>query len=125
MATFGKILTKIFGSRNDRLLKRYRRIVEQVAAMEEKVQAMTDEQLRERTLELHLGLTVGNKASDVPALKSEEVMPEAFAIVREAMDRNIGIRSIFSPEEGEFVVKFDPSKLDPKGRALYDEVQQR
>jgi preprotein translocase subunit SecA len=125
MATIGKILTKIFGSRNDRLLKRYRRIVEQVAAIEEKVQAMTDEQLRERTLELHLGLTVGNKASDKPALKSEDVMPEAFAIVREAMDRNIGIRSIFAPEEGEFVVKFDLSRLDAEGRRLYDEVQQR
>ncbi len=125
MATIGKILTKIFGSRNDRLLKRYRRIVEQVAAMEEKIQAMTDEQLRARTLELHLGLTVGKKASDAAALRSEDVMPEAFAIVRESMDRNIGIRSIFAPEEGEFAVKFDPSKLDDEGRRLYDEVQQR
>src|SRR5919108_433466 len=45
MPNVGKILTKIFGSRNDRLLKRYRRIVEQVNAMEPKVRAMTDEQI--------------------------------------------------------------------------------
>ena len=125
MATIGKLLTKIFGSRNDRLLKRYQRIVDQINAMEPKVQAMSDEQLRARTLELHLGLTAGPKPSDKPTLKPADVMPEAFAIIREAMDRNIGIRTIFNPEEGEFVVKFDPSRLDDKGRRLYDEVQQR
>ena len=83
--------------------------------MEEKVQAMSDEQLRARTLELHLGLTAGPKASDKPTLKPADVMPEAFAIIREAMDRNIGIRTIFSPEEGEFVVKFDPDPARRRG----------
>src|SRR5687768_18239052 len=120
--TVGKVLTKIFGSRNERLLKRYTRIVAQVNAMEPKVQAMTDEQLRARTQELRAGLSGPNAT-----LRSAEVLPEAFAIVRESMDRNIGIRQIFNPEEDEFTatVKFDPSRLDPAGRALYEDVQKR
>ena len=58
-------------------------------------------------------------------LTREQVMPEAFAIIREAMDRNIGIRSIFSPDLGEFQAKFDPGQLDPDARKIFDEVQQR
>ena len=54
-----KVLTKIFGSRNERLLKRYRRIVDQINSFEPKVQAMTDEQLRARAQELRKGLTSG------------------------------------------------------------------
>ena len=56
-AAFGKFLTKIFGSRNERLLKRYRTIVARVAEMEPKVQAMSDDELRARTAELREGLT--------------------------------------------------------------------
>ena len=41
-------------------------------------------------------------------------MPEAFAIIRESMDRHIGIRNIFNPDDAEFQVKFDPDKLDDK-----------
>ena len=51
-----KVLTKVFGSRNDRLIKRYRKIVEQINAQEPKIQQMTDEQLRQRTVELHEGV---------------------------------------------------------------------
>ena len=98
--TVAKVLTTVFGSRNDRLLKRYHRIVDQVNALEPKIAEMSDTQLRDRTMELRTLLT-GGKA------RSVDVMPEAFAIIRESMDRNIGIRTIFSTEEGEFVVKFD------------------
>ena len=111
MATVGKVLTKIFGSRNERLLKRYRGIVADVNALEPKVQAMTDRQLRERTQELREGLTSGK-------LRSVEVLPEAFAIMRESMDRHIGIRSIFNPEE-----HFDPDQLDDEMLQAYDDVQ--
>ena len=111
--TFGKVLTKVFGSRNERLIKRYRRIVEQVNAMEGKIAALTDEQLRARTQELRAGLTSGS-------LKSAAVMPEAFAIVRESMDRHIGIRQIFNPEEN-----FDPDRFDDEHLELYDSVQRR
>src|SRR4030081_235859 len=97
---FNKILTKVLGSRNERLLKKYWRRVEAINAIEPKIQAMSDDQLRERTLELHDGL-LDKK------LTKEEVLPEAFAIIREAMDRNIGIRQIFSTEQSEFQAKFD------------------
>src|SRR5690349_1674170 len=99
--TVSKVLTKIFGSRNERLLKRYRRIVDQVNQLESKVNEMSDQQMRDRTRELHEGLTTGK-------LHSTDVMPEAFAIVRESMDRHIGIRQIFNPEEDPMAPKFDP-----------------
>ena len=120
-----KLLVKVFGSRNDRLLKRYRKLADDVAAMEPKAQQMTDEQLRARTLELHTGLTAGETDDDKPTLRPEEVIPEALAIVREAMDRNIGIRQIFNPDEAELGTKFDTSRLDESARKLYFDVQQR
>ena len=103
----GKILVKLFGSRNDRLLKRYWKLVDQVNAEEEKVRQMSDEQLRARTLELHLGLVGDPATGSKPSLRSEDVRAEALAILREAMDRNIGIRQIFNPEEDEMGVRFD------------------
>src|SRR5580658_8730714 len=111
--TFAKALTKVFGSRNERLLKRYHRAVEQVNAMEPKIQALTDPQLRERTQEIRAGLVAGK-------LKSLDILPEAFAIVRESMDRHIGIRAIFDPEN-----KFDPDTLNDDMLEKYDEVQRR
>ena len=111
--TVQKLLTTLFGSRNDRLLKRYRMIVEQVNALEPKIESLTDDQLRARTHELKAGLTGGT-------LRSTEVMPEAFAIIRESMDRHIGIRSIFDPEN-----HFDPEQLDDEMLQAYDEVQQQ
>src|SRR5687768_6020659 len=123
--SFQKVLVKIFGSRNDRLLKRYRKIADEVTALEPEVQKMTDEQLRARTLELHVGLTAGPNPGDKPTMKSVEVMPEAFALVREAMDRNIGIRQIFNPDEAEVGQKFDFSRLDDAGRRAFEDVQKR
>ena len=49
---FGSTLTKVFGSRNDRLVKRYRKLVAQVNAFEKNVIPLTDDQLRSRTSEL-------------------------------------------------------------------------
>src|SRR4051794_3310431 len=109
----GKVLTMVFGSRNERLLKRYRRIVEQINAKEADVQVLTDEQLRARTQELRAGLTGDS-------LNAVDTLPEALAIMRESMDRNIGIREIFNPEQN-----FDPDKLDDKMLQVYDQVQQR
>src|SRR4051794_29326657 len=78
-AVVSKVLTKVFGSRNDRLLKRYRKIVEQVNAKAADVEKMTDEQLRARTTELRAGLTEKK-------IRIADVMPEAMAIMRESMD---------------------------------------
>jgi preprotein translocase subunit SecA len=111
--TVQKVLTSIFGSRNERLLKRYRKIVERVNEMEKPVGALTDAQLRGRTQELRAGIAAGK-------YKSAEILPECFAIIRESMDRHIGIRAIFDPE-----THFDPDKLHDEGLAAYDAVQQK
>jgi preprotein translocase subunit SecA len=109
--TVGKILTKIFGSRNDRMLKRYWRLAQQVNAAEAKVRPMSDAQLRERTQELRKGLTSGQ-------VRMADVLPEAMSIMRESMDRNIGIREIFNPEQ-----TFDPDQFDDAMLEAYDQVQ--
>src|SRR5579859_6371438 len=118
--TVGKVLTKIFGSRNERLLKRYHRIVNQINAREADVEKMTDEQLAARTAELRSALLSGKQ-------RPADLIPEAFAIIRESMDRNIGIREIFSDEETLEIgrPKFDRTRLEPKELAAYDAVQQR
>ena len=110
---FGKAMTKIFGSRNERLVKRFRKMVEQINAVEPQVQALDDGKLRERTQDLRTGLMSGQ-------IKSADVLPEVFAIIRESMDRHIGIRQIFNPEEN-----FDPDKFDDEALQLYDDVQRR
>src|SRR5215831_16432908 len=115
--TFSKVFVKIFGSRNERLLKRFSRMVAQVNGLEPKVQAMSDEELRARAAELKADL----KARKV---RAADVYPEAFAIIRESMDRNIGIRQVFNPEEDP-LNKFDPDKLEPAARQAYDAVQKR
>src|SRR6202050_4370848 len=109
--SFGKILTKVFGSRNERMLKRYHKVVDQINALEPQIRKMTDVQLRERTQELRKLLSEGQ-------LRPLETLPEGFAIIREAMDRNIGIRAIFDPEN-----HFDPDQLDDDMLDAYDQVQ--
>jgi preprotein translocase subunit SecA len=109
----GKMLTKVFGSRNERLLKRYHRIVDEVNAVEAKTQALTDLQLRQRTDEIRKQIAEGS-------LELADVLPEAMSIMRESMDRNIGIRNIFNPDEN-----FDPDKLDDSMLELYDSVQRQ
>src|SRR5689334_14925226 len=94
-----KVMTKIFGSRNERLIKTYRKRVEAINSFEPAIRQLTDAQLKARTQELtHLLAT--NKTTDL------EVLPEAFAIMREAMDRQIGLRNAFNP-----AMNFDREKL--------------
>lgn len=78
------ILTKIFGSRNDRLLKQYRRTVQQINAMEQQLESLSDEQLRGRTQELRERVAKGETL--------EQLLPEAFATVREASKRVMKMR---------------------------------
>jgi len=111
--TVQRVLTLMFGSRNERLLKRYHQIVDQVSALESKIQPMTDEQLRARTEEIREGLRAGK-------LKSGDVLHEAFAIIRESMDRNICMGQIFNPDE-----HFAPDQFDDEMLDLYDSVQRR
>ena len=77
-------LKAVFGSRNDRLLKQYRKTVESINALEPAMSALSDEQLAAKTPELRAKVAGG------AALDS--VLPEAFAVVREASRRVLGMR---------------------------------
>src|SRR5262245_27825115 len=111
MSAVTQVLTKVFGSRNDRLLKRYRRIVDQVNQIEGDVQKKSDAELRARTKEMREGIITGK-------IRHEDVMAEGFAIMRESMDRHIGIREIFNPDQN-----FDPDQFDDEMLEAYDTVQ--
>ncbi len=78
------ILTKIFGSRNDRLLKTYRKSIEQINALEAPLEALDDEQLRAKTREFIDRVTKGETLDDI--------LPEAFAVVREGSKRVMKMR---------------------------------
>ncbi|MEI8266047.1 MAG: preprotein translocase subunit SecA [Betaproteobacteria bacterium] len=79
-----KFLTQLFGSRNDRLLKTYRRAVQQVNALEPAFEKLDDLQLRGKTDELRARLAQGETL--------DQVLPEAFAAVREAGKRTLKMR---------------------------------
>ncbi|GAA4500209.1 preprotein translocase subunit SecA [Pseudaeromonas paramecii] len=79
-----KIFTKIVGSRNDRTLKQLRKIVKQINAMEPQFEAMSDEELKAKTVEFRQRLEQGETL--------EQLLPEAFATVREASKRVFGMR---------------------------------
>ena len=87
----GKMLTRIFGSRNERLLKRYHRIVDQVNALEAEIQEMTDVADAAADQEIRQG----DRRRQAHA--STRCMPEGLAIIRESMDRHIGIRNDLQP----------------------------
>ena len=79
-----KIAKKIFGSRNDRLLKHYRKIVAKINSLEAETKALSDEQLQAKTAEFKHRLANGETLDDI--------LPEAFAVCREASVRVLGMR---------------------------------
>ncbi len=81
MANF---LTKIFGSRNERLLRQYRRKVAAINKLEPEIKKLTDEELKHKTVEFRERLAKGETLDDL--------LPEAFAVVREASWRVLGLR---------------------------------
>jgi len=78
------LIKKIIGSRNDRLLKQYRKTVVLINALEAEFQALSDEQLKAKTTELKSLLTNGQTLDDI--------LPQAFAMVREAGKRALKMR---------------------------------
>ncbi len=80
----GKITKKIFGSKNDRIIKRMRKQVKSINALEEGLLQLTDEQLRDKTQEFQ------DRHADGETL--DQLLPEAFAVVREASKRVLGMR---------------------------------
>ena len=78
------LLKKLIGTRNDRLLKQYRRQVAQINALEPTMQALSDDDLRSSTQKFKDRLASGETLDDL--------LPEAFAVVREAGKRVFGMR---------------------------------
>ncbi|MBU1399128.1 MAG: preprotein translocase subunit SecA [Proteobacteria bacterium] len=80
----GNLLTKIFGSKNEREIKALNPAVEMINSLESGIHSMSDEQLRNQTLIFKERLGRGEKL--------EEILPEAFATVREASSRTLNMR---------------------------------
>ena len=79
-----KFLTRIFGSRNQRLLRQYSKVVKKINSLEEGLQALSDSDLRAKTDEYR------KRYSDGETL--DELLPEAFAVAREASVRTLHLR---------------------------------
>ena len=81
---FGKLFTKVFGSRNDRFLKKLEKQVQQINALEPEYAALSDDQLKQKTAEFKQLLANGSTLDDI--------LPQAFATVREASKRVFAMR---------------------------------
>ena len=80
----GRVLAKIFGSKNDRVIKQYRRIVKTINDLEATVEPLSDAELAAKTVEFRERVAQGATL--------DELLPEAFAVVREAARRVLGER---------------------------------
>jgi preprotein translocase subunit SecA len=103
---FNRLLAKVFGTSNERAVKRMLPVVEQISALEPAVKALTDEELRAKTAEFRqrvadsvaaekIDPTDPDAADAIRAAEKralEEILPEAFAVVREAGVRTVGMR---------------------------------
>ncbi len=79
-----KFLTKLFGSKNDREIKRMRKLVKRINALEEEFTALSDDTLKEKTEQFRQRYRDGETL--------DQLLPEAFAAVREAAKRSLGMR---------------------------------
>jgi len=80
----GNIVKKVFGTKNDREIKRFMPVVEEINGLEPELEKLTDAELREKTVEFRQRLDDGETLDDL--------LPEAFAATREASRRTIGLR---------------------------------
>ena len=78
------LLDKVFGTYSDREIKKIRPIMEKVLSMDSAMQKLTDEELRAKTAEFKARVAGGESLDDI--------LPEAFAVVREAADRVLGMK---------------------------------
>ena len=96
---FGKVLTKVFGTSNDRAVKRLLPRVATIQSFESQISVLSDEQLRAKTVEFREriaarieGLTDAEEIKAAEDLALDELLPEAFAVVREAGKRAVKMR---------------------------------
>jgi preprotein translocase subunit SecA len=97
--SFDKILTKVFGTANERLMKKLWPVVAQINALEDSTRVLSDEQLRARTVEFRAriaakvqGITDKDELQAAERAALDEILPEAFAVVREAGWRAVQMR---------------------------------
>ena len=79
-----KVTKKLFGSRNQRLLNRYNKVVQKINALEDSYQALSDQALQQKTLDFRQQIENGATL--------DKLLPEAFATVREAANRTLSMR---------------------------------
>lgn len=79
-----KLLKKLFGDENQKQIKKAQKIVEEINALEESISALSDDQLKEKTTEFKAALGDGKTL--------EDILPEAFAVIRETAQRTLGQR---------------------------------
>ncbi len=103
-------IRKTFGTHNQRMVRRYLRIVDKVNSLEGKFAKFTDSELAAMTPHFRERVAKGERPYDM--------IPEIFAVARETMDRAVGIRNIFNPALG-----FDPQTLPEEARAAYAETR--
>jgi preprotein translocase subunit SecA len=96
---FGKLLTKIFGTNNERVIKRLLPNVALINTFEAEMLPLTDEQLRAKTVEFRAriaarleGITDADEIKAAEKTALDEILPEAFAVVREAGKRAVKMR---------------------------------
>ncbi len=96
---FDKVLTKVFGTANERVIKKLVPVVATISAFEPEIQKLSDEELRAKTVEFRARIASRLEGiTDAEAIKAaegaalEEILPEAFAVVREAGWRAVKMR---------------------------------
>src|SRR4030066_1303987 len=92
----GTLLGKVFGTKNEREMKRVWPMVEQVNSMETQMTGLSDEQLREKTEEFRKKLEAGTSL--------DNILPEAFAVVREVSRRRLRMRHFDVPILGGIIL---------------------
>lgn len=106
----GPLMAKVFGTRNERFVKKHLSRVEYINKLESEMVVLTDAQLRDKTNEFITRFNNGVKENDM--------LVEVFAVAREVMDRSVGIRNIYNPAS-----HFNPAVLSSRGQALYNETK--
>ena len=98
MSMAKNFLSQIFGSRNDRLLKQYRKTVDRINALEPQFEALSDEALRAKTQEFRDRVAAGESL--------DALLPEAFAVVREGSKRVMKMRHFDVQMQGGMALHF-------------------
>ncbi|MBN2210224.1 MAG: SEC-C domain-containing protein [Sedimentisphaerales bacterium] len=148
LESLGNVLTRLFKTSSHRYVSRQQGLIERLAELEAEYSRLTDGKLRAKTDELRGRIEANSQDLIGPDLRSvlrelylmpeearrpakkqlieqlrrccDEVLPEAFAAVREASDRHLGVRNVFNEE-----FHFDSSMLSPAMREVFAEVKHK